>query len=108
LTGILEFLKRDAQQKEQMRIWTQEQIYEKERIKQLLKAEKEYDFKCIYFKLSSSRKYDNFQLSINDKLNALNHAVETAKREQAKQDTEYNAALVRNQRVWLTHNLLAC
>ena len=49
MTGILEFLKRDAQQKEQMRIWTQEQIYEKERIKQLLKAEKEYDFKCIYF-----------------------------------------------------------
>lgn len=48
MTGILEFLKRDAQQKEQMRIWTQEQIYEKERIKQLLKAEKEYGFKCIF------------------------------------------------------------
>ncbi len=61
-----------------------------------------------FFNIFSSRKYDKFQLSINDKLNALNHAVETAKREQAKQDTEYNAALVRKQSGWLTHNLLAC
>lgn len=75
----LEFSKRDAMQKEQMCLWTQQQIYEKERINQQLQAEK--------------NKYDTFQLSINEKLNALSEAVDKAKRDQAKQDTEYNAAL---------------
>ncbi|KAJ3305802.1 Protein Tax-1 [Kappamyces sp. JEL0829] len=75
----LDYGKRDALQKLQMRVWVEEQTYEKERIKQELSAEKQ--------------KYDKFQTSINEKMNALQTAVETAKKDQAKYDKEYNAAL---------------
>lgn len=33
-------------------------------------------------------------MNINNKMNALQHAVEQAKRDQAKYDSEYNHALV--------------
>jgi hypothetical protein len=71
---------REALQKEQMRVWTEEQMYEKERVKQQAKAETE--------------KYEKFQMSINAKMQALQDAVETAKKDQAKYDNEYNKALV--------------
>jgi hypothetical protein len=73
-------VKRQALQKEQMRIWTEEQLYEKERMKQELQAEKD--------------KYEKFQMSINAKMQALQDAVENAKREQAKYDNDYNKSLV--------------
>jgi uncharacterized protein involved in exopolysaccharide biosynthesis len=63
-----------------MRIWTEEQLYEKERVKQELQAEKD--------------KYEKFQMSINSKMQALQDAVENAKREQAKYDNDYNKSLV--------------
>lgn len=59
------------------------------------KNSKTIDFPLLRSHVANlSRKYDKFQISINEKMNALNEAVEKAKKDQAKQDTEYNSALV--------------
>jgi hypothetical protein len=72
--------KRKELQKEQMRVWTEEQLYEKEMVKKETDTEKE--------------KYEKFQMSINAKMEALQIAAEKAKRDQLKYDNEYNKALV--------------
>ncbi|KAI8896834.1 RIB43A-domain-containing protein [Globomyces pollinis-pini] len=71
--------KREDHQKEQMRIWTDEQLFEKEQLRQRA--------------LNEKKQYESFQRNINDKMDALQRAVEKAKKDQAKYDNEYNQAL---------------
>eukprot|EP00842_Homolaphlyctis_polyrhiza_P004850 jgi/Hompol1/5366/HPOL_004368-RA len=71
-------------QKDQMRVWANEQVYEKER-----QMQEELDEK---------RKYEAFQKNINDKMVALQDAVDHAHREQARLDNEYNLSLAEEKR----------
>ncbi|KAL2914447.1 hypothetical protein HK105_206014 [Polyrhizophydium stewartii] len=66
-------------QKEQMKVWANEQVYEKERRRQE--------------ELNEKKKYEEFQKNINDKMTALQSAVDLAHRERARLDNEYNLAL---------------
>ncbi|KAI8904398.1 RIB43A-domain-containing protein [Gorgonomyces haynaldii] len=66
-------------QKEQRRVWTDLQMYEKEAQRQR--------------ELNEKKEYEHLQKNILDKMNALHDAVVYAKREQAKLDNDYNLQL---------------
>ncbi len=74
------FKQRLALQKEQMKTWTLEQIYEKED-----RAQEEFIEK---------KKYADFQKNICDKMVTIQEAVQNARREQAEYDRDYNLYLV--------------
>lgn len=74
------FKKRLSLQKEQMKTWTLEQMYQKE-----ARAQEELDEK---------KRYEEFQKNICDKMGALQVAVQNARREQSEYDRDYNLFLV--------------
>lgn len=67
---------RIEQQRAQMKVWTQVHMYEKE--------------KARLNEVSEQEKYDQLQKNVTDKLNALNVAVNAAKREHAILDNNFN------------------
>ncbi|KAI8924394.1 RIB43A-domain-containing protein [Entophlyctis helioformis] len=71
-------------QKDQMRVWANEQVYEKER-----RQQEEMDEK---------KKYEELERNMNNKMMALQHAVDQARRERAIYDNEYNLALADEKR----------
>ncbi|KAH9273025.1 hypothetical protein BASA83_004590 [Batrachochytrium salamandrivorans] len=71
-------------QKDQMRVWANEQVYEKER-----RSQEELDEK---------RRYEQFQKNITDKMSVLQHSVEVAHRDQACLDREYNMSMAAEKR----------
>jgi RIB43A len=87
----LDFAKRQTLQKKQMQIWADQRIHE-----QGINRQAQLDEK-MYFRANNSRKYDKFQMNLNQKMNALQNAVEQAKKDQAKHDYEFNFGLVSGQ-----------
>ncbi|EGF81576.1 hypothetical protein BATDEDRAFT_33115 [Batrachochytrium dendrobatidis JAM81] len=77
--------KRTMLQKDQMRVWANEQVFEKERRRQE--------------ELDEKKRYEEFQKSIGDKMAALQSSVEQAQREQARLDSEYNQSLAAEKRL---------
>ncbi|KAH6568021.1 hypothetical protein BASA62_005698 [Batrachochytrium salamandrivorans] len=67
-----------------MRVWANEQVYEKER-----RSQEELDEK---------RRYEQFQKNITDKMSVLQHSVEVAHRDQACLDREYNMSMAAEKR----------
>jgi hypothetical protein len=74
------FDRRASIQKEQMKTWTLEQIHQKE-----ARALEE---------LNEKKRYEEFQKNICDKMEALQVAVQNARREQSEYDRDYNLFLV--------------
>lgn len=72
--------KRSGLQKEQVRVWTDTQVFERE-MRKVREREEE-------------KGYEAFQRGVAEKMEALQAAVDSARRERAKLDNEYNAALV--------------
>ncbi|KAJ3290851.1 Protein Tax-1 [Rhizoclosmatium sp. JEL0117] len=70
---------RQGQQKEQMRVWVQRELWEKRK--------KEAD------EAEAKRKYEEYQHNVAMKASALHQAIQNAKREQNKADRQYNEHL---------------
>ncbi|KAJ1340325.1 hypothetical protein BSLG_005095 [Batrachochytrium salamandrivorans] len=69
-------------QKDQMRVWANDKVYEKER------SQEELD----------EKRYEQFQKNITDKMSVLQHSVEVAHRDQVVLDREYNMSMVAEKR----------
>jgi hypothetical protein len=67
-------------QKDQMKVWTKEQMYERE-----MKRMEE---------LNERRRYEEYENNVTRKLEAIQNAVDAAKKEQARIDKETNLELV--------------
>ncbi|KAI8838642.1 RIB43A-domain-containing protein [Chytridium lagenaria] len=70
---------RARQQKEQIRIWTEQQIYEKEMRR--------------HMEMEEERNYEAYESLVTEKVSALNQAVKKARSDQAKSDKEINERL---------------